>query len=318
MSDFYHGPSAVSHSAVSEKKYLPPMRAFLEFVNEEKLDLLYAQLRIDNLVRDDYTTHPLKTRLNVFTVSEGAVSLAVGIAIEEGLISLNDKICEYFPEYTSRETNENLQAVTLEHLLTMSTGVASSLFICDDAARYTVKDWMQCFFDAAYIHKPGTAFMHCNLNTYMICCMIEKKAGTNLLEYLRNRLFENIGIGNPDWLPCAKGHIMGFNGLYLTVEEMGMLGQLFLNKGTLNWHSIVPRSYISQAITARMQVDADISYGYHIWVPGHVPNTLLLKGRFGQGIIINADKNAVFTFQALEGYRYEEMFSKAVEFLQLL
>ena len=74
----------------------------------------------------------------------------------------------------------------------------------------------------------------------MISCAIEKRAGVNLLEYLRNRFFEPLGIGNPDWTLCPKGHVHAANGLYVNIDEFTRYGQMILHKGNYNGKQLVP------------------------------------------------------------------------------
>lgn len=82
--------------------------------------------------------------------------------------------------------------MTLENMLTMTTGLESSLFFCDWPERYTTPDWIRYFFEnAKVVNKPGTQWLYSNFNTYMISCAIEKRAGVNLLEYLRNRFLNH-------------------------------------------------------------------------------------------------------------------------------
>lgn len=316
MSDFYHKPSAVAQTGAAG--FSKPMKTFVDYAVDNKLDLLYAQLRIGNRIIDDYLTHPLRTRMNVFEVSEGAVGLGAGIAIKEGLLTPEDRVCEYFPEYVTPHTSLHLKEVTLYHLLTMTVGVKGEIFICDDAARYETKDWLEAFFNAEFTDAPGKRFVHCCLNTYVIACMIEKKAGVPLSEYLRDRLFEPIGIGNPDWLPCPKGHTMGFNGLYLTDQEIANIGQLILCNGSLNYHDILSEAFVKQMCTPHADAGNGMQYGMHVWILPDLENTILLKGRFGQGVAVARDKNAVLSFLSLEGYRYEELQRKAAEVLRLV
>ena len=316
MSDFYHKPSAIEQN--DSNGYSPAVQEFVNFAQENGLDLLYAQLRINNRIKDNYLTHPLRTRLNVFELSEGVVGIAAGIAIEEKLISLNDRVVDYFSEYVTDDMDVRMGKVTLYHLLTMTTGMSGEIFICDDPARYDEKDWLAAFFRGEFSDEPGERFSHCCLNTYVISRMIEKKAGLNLLEYLRDRMFEPIGIGNPDWLPCPKGHIMGFNGLYLTDQEMGNLGALILSKGSLNYHNVVSEEYVNKMCSPITDAGNGLKYGMHMWIIPDLNDTLLLKGRFGQGVVIAKDKGAVLSFQALEGYKYDALWRKAAEVLRMI
>ena len=94
--------------------------------------------------------------------------------------------------------------------------------------------------------KPGTEWLYSNFNTYMISCAIEKRAGVNLLEYLKS-LFEPLGIGNPDWTLCPKGHVHAANGLYVNIDEFTRYGQMILHKGNYNGKQLVPESYMKMA-----------------------------------------------------------------------
>lgn len=326
MSEFYHIQKANRTNHDHGGGYSTAMQAFLDFNKANSIDLLYAQLRLDNVVVDEYLTHELKTRLNVFTVSEGVVGIAAGIAIDEGILTLDERLCDSFPEYVEGCSCDYLLAIRVRDLLTMTAGLEHPLFSCDDKERYTIKDWIRYFFDSRFVRMPGKVFLHSDFNTYMLSCLIEKKIGVNLLEYLRDRLFEPVGIGNPDWLLCPKGHIMGANGLYLTVEEMGRLGQLIIDRGMANTHRIVSEQFIEAATRKQVETSllgnvgtnsTDSGYGYHFWI-SHVPNCVILKGRFGQGVVISLDKGAVLTFQALEGFKYEAMFDQGAEAMRLI
>ena len=175
---------------------------------KENLNVMYAQIWREGQLTAEYKRMPVKTRLNTWSACKGVVSCAAGIALDEGLIRLDEKIVDIFPEYAPENPEGYLGDVTLENMLTMTTGLESSLFFCDWPERYTTPDWIRYFFEnAKVIKKPGTEWLYSNFNTYMISCAIEKRAGVNLLEYLRNRFFEPLGIGNPDWTLCPKGHV---------------------------------------------------------------------------------------------------------------
>lgn len=179
---------------------------------KENLNVMYAQIWREGQLTAEYKRMPVKTRLNTWSACKGVVSCAAGIALDEGLIRLDEKIVDIFPEYAPENPDGYLGDVTLENMLTMTTGLESSLFFCDWPERYTTPDWIRYFFEnAKVIKKPGTEWLYSNFNTYMISCAIEKRAGVNLLEYLRNRFFEPLGIGNPDWTLCPKGHVHAAN-----------------------------------------------------------------------------------------------------------
>ena len=235
---------------------------------------LYAQIWREGQLTAEYKRMPVKTRLNTWSACKGVVSCAAGIALDEGLIRLDEKIVDIFPEYAPENPEGYLGDVTLENMLTMTTGLESSLFFCDWPERYTTPDWIRYFFEnAKVIKKPGTEWLYSNFNTYMISCAIEKRAGVNLLEYLRNRFFEPLGIGNPDWTLCPKGHVHAANGLYVNIDEFTRYGQMILHKGNYNGKQLVPESYMKMATSNLVDnsvagspgnLYSGFGYGYHI------------------------------------------------------
>ena len=289
---------------------------------EENLQLLYAQLRQGGEVREEYSFCPHKTRLNAMSVSKSFVSAAVGIAQEEGLLSLDEKICDAFPEAVPASANSFLLETNLRHMLTMTTGLAKPLFFADSPERYVVKDWISYFFNAEFDHAPGEKFLYSNFNTYMLCCLVEKRAGVNLLEYLRYRLFEPIGIGNPDWTLCPKGHCYAANGLYINIDELGLFGELLLRNGNWNGQQLIPADYLRQATVKQVETRRDDrndvmshGYGYQIWM-NPIENTFSLCGNYGQYCLVIPEKETVVSCMSLEGNNYRRIYEHLLQIVK--
>ncbi|MDR3171779.1 MAG: beta-lactamase family protein [Treponema sp.] len=288
---------------------------YINRVNAEKKNILYAQLRQGGQVREEYSRFPQKTRLNLMSISKSVVSVGAGIAIDEGLISLDEKICEAFPEYVPDNPSHNLLAIKVRHLLTMSSGLAAPLFFADDPERYTVKDWIAYFFTAGFDRPPGERFLYSNFNTYMISCLIEKRAKQNLLEYLRNRLFEPLGIGNPDWTLCPKGHVHAANGLYFNIDELGFFGEMLLREGAAAGRQLVSKAYIREAAAKQIETlkvyeqeqrYQTYGYGYQFWMTP-MPNTFICNGNYGQYCLVLPEKEMVISVMSLEGNSYKRI-----------
>lgn len=278
----------------------------LQRFQQENLGVMYAQMRHDGEVIGDYSRTPKKARMNLYSVSKSVVSVAAGIAIEEGLLSLEEKICDAFTEYVPENASRNLLDLQVKHMLTMTTGLENSLFFADSPERYTVKDWIDYFFHADFTHKPGERFLYSNFNTYIVSCLIEKRAGQNLLEYLRDRLFEPIGIGNPDWTLCPKGHVHAANGLYFNIDELGNFGQLLLQEGKYNGRQIVSPEYLREATADQVKcrgINKDdpnfYGYGYQIW-RNRLENTFMCDGNYGQFCLVIPEKQCVISILSFE------------------
>ncbi len=282
------------------------MEKMVSLFQQENLGVLYAQMRQGGKVTGEFTKTPKKARMNLYSVSKSVVSVGAGIAMEEGIICLDEKICDAFPEYVPEDASSNLLDLQVKHLLTMTTGLENALFFADSPERYSVKDWVDYFFHAKFTRKPGEQFLYSNFNTYMLSCLIERRAGQNLLEYLRYRLFEPIGVGNPDWTLCPKGHAHAANGLYFNIDELGNFGQLLLQEGAYNGKQIVSADYLREATADRVKctgVRKDdalfYGYGYQFWRT-RLENTFMCDGNYGQYCLVIPEKECVISILSFE------------------
>ena len=233
-----------------------------------------------------YYDRMLRLRLPVYSISKGFSSCAAGIAEGEGLINLDEKLVDIFPEYVPADANEYLKEINLKHCLTMSAGQNGRLFTSESPESRKVKDWIAHFFNAGFVHKPGTFWQYSNFNTYMVTCAIEKRCGTNLLEYLRTRLFEPIGIGNPEWRMDPMGHTKSGSGIILDIDEITRFGRLLLGYGNFEGRQIVPEDYMRRA--SSFQIDNSCVQG---------PDNIKYGGYgYGYQFLLNPDD---------DGYRSE-------------
>ncbi len=300
------------------------MDLFLEKSVRNNSNIIYAQAYEDDLLKAEFKRFPQKTRLNVWSISKPFVAMAAGLAETEGILKRDELIWKDFAQYLPQKSiyEENIKKITVEHLLTMSSGLKEPLFFCDNPLRYQIRDWIRYFFTAGeFVHEPGTQFLYSNFNTYILSCMIEMRTGENLLNYLRYRLFEPIGIGNPDWTLCPQGRCMAANGLYLTIDELANFAHMLLHHGSYNGKQIVADSFIADA--CRKQIDTyaeDIllpdyescGYGYFIRM-APIQGALLLSGNYGQYFMIYPDKNAVVGVMSLDGNNHKRIRNDLVD-----
>lgn len=289
---------------------------FLEKSRVHQSNIIYTQIYRNDILEAEYRLFPTKTRLNIWSVSKAFVSMGTGIAIKEGLLSLDERIYPCFESYFPEHPSENLYKIRVKDLLTMSCGLEDPLFFCDGAPRYTEKDWIRYFFHKGrFLYEPGTHFLYSNFNTYILSCLIEEKAGKNLLNYLRYRLFEPLGIGNPDWTLCPKGHCMAANGLYLTIDELAAFSHLLLHHGNYQGKQIVPEDYVREACSKHISSYnpeterpdyQSYGYGYFIYM-APVPGALILSGNYGQYCIIDPSRNLVLCVMALDGNDHKKI-----------
>lgn len=285
--------------------------ALSEFIIDtlkENLVVAYAQIHQGGELVAEYKRLDSKSRLNMWSLAKGVVSCAAGIAADEGLIALDEKIGDIFPEYMPKEPGPFLPQITLEHLLTMTCGLEKPLFFADSPERCLTEDWIAYFFNASFTHRPGSEWLYSNFNTYMVSCAIERRAGQNLTEYLRHRLFAPIGIHSPDWTVDPKGRCHAANGLYLTIDEVSSYGELIKNFGRFNGRQIVPEAYMRRATSRLVECCGPVpwensGYGYQFLLNPE-KGSFRSEGRLGQYCLAYPEQDTVITVMSLERNYY--------------
>lgn len=283
-----------------------------EFVKKTKAEDLcvnHVQIHRGNDLTAFYDRLP-RLRQRVFSISKGFTSCAAGIACSDGLIKLDEKLVDIFPEYAPENANSFLNEITIENCLTMSAGQNGRLFMSDTPESRKVKDWISYFFNAGFVHRPGTYWEYSNFNTYIVGCAIERRSGVNLLEYLRERLFEAIGIGNPEWGMCPMGHTAAGSGLLLDIDEMSSYGKLLLGMGKFDGEQLVPEDYMRRATS--FQIDnsslkapdnikySGYGYGYQFLLDPD-DDGYRSEGAYGQFVIAIPSKDAVVSVMSMDG-----------------
>jgi CubicO group peptidase (beta-lactamase class C family) len=227
----------------------------------------------------------------LYSLSKSFTSSAAGLAVEEGLITLDDKVVSFFPNDLPGEVSENLAKMRVRDLLSMSTGHAQE-------PRDQDTNWSRTFLAGTVEFEPGTHFLYNSGATYMVSAVLQKVTGITLTEYLRPRLFEPLGIENPRWEQCPRGIDAGGWGLNITTEDVAKFGQLYLQKGRWDGMQLIPESWIDQATSKQIsngdnpESDWNQGYGFQFWMCRH--GAYRGDGAFGQYCVVMPDQDAVF------------------------
>lgn len=234
------------------------------------------------------------------SVSKSFNSTAIGLAIAEGKLNLDDPVLKFFPNDAPADTSDNLKAMTVRDLLTMTCGHDTEPKAAGGAP--SVKQ----FLAHPVVYKPGTHFQYNTMGAYTLSAIVTKATGQTSLEYLKPRLFEPLGIENPRWDSSPEGNSLGGYGLYLRTEDIAKLGQLYLQKGKWNGKQLIPETWIEQATSKEVPNDkeshADIGadwkqgYGFQFWRCQH--DAYRADGAGGQFIVVMPDQDAVVAITA--------------------
>lgn len=234
-------------------------------------------------------------RRNVYSASKSFTSAAVGIAIREGLLSLEERLVDVFPDELPETVSDNLQKAAVRDLLTMCLGQPKAFLMGEDRPYYSEHNWVKLALAQPFTYEPGTRFVYNNVGPYLAGILVQRRTGCDLVHYLMPRLFEPMGIQLPTWESDPYGNTFGAGGLFLNMDELHKLGLLYLQKGRWQGKQLVPEDWVRES--AKKQVEnGSYGYGYLFWGGEH--GSFRADGKYGQFSIIMGDKNAAVTVVA--------------------
>jgi CubicO group peptidase (beta-lactamase class C family) len=269
--------------------------AVLAFVDAaDKIDSMnsFMLLRHGHVVAEGWwAPYDAESPHSLYSLSKSFTSTAVGMAIAEGKLSLDDEVLKFFPDEAPAEPSANLKAMRVSDLLRMNTGHQT------EPPRTPAQSWAKSFLAHPVPFKPGTHFLYNTSATYMQSAIVQKATGKTLLDYLKPRLFEPLGIEKPTWETSPQGISTGGYGLSIRTEDIAKFGQLYLQKGKWQGKQLVPESWV-EAATARQtsngsnpKSDWDQGYGYQFWRCRN--GAYRGDGAFGQYCIVLPEQDAV-------------------------
>jgi CubicO group peptidase (beta-lactamase class C family) len=246
---------------------------------------------------------------NLASLSKSFNATAVGLAIAEGKLKLADPVLKFFPDDAPAEVSDNLRAMTVRDLLTMSCGHGS------EPKAIAGMPSVKTFLAHPVPHKPGTHFQYNTMGSYALSAIVTKTTGQTTLDYLVPRLFEPLGIEKPEWGTSAEGNSFGGFGLKLCTEDIAKFGQLYLQRGKWNGKQLIPEKWIDEATSkqvpneqeshSKIGIDWQQGYGFQFWRCTH--NAFRGDGAGGQLCVIIPDKDAVIAITADTGNFQGEM-----------
>ncbi len=278
---------------------------YLEAVESKQLEMnSFMMLRHGKVIAEGWWA-PYRSIQNhvMFSVSKTFTSTAIGFAVSENLVTVNDKVTSFFPEYLPEVVSPYLAQLTIKDLLTMSVGQ-------DPILTATERDpnWIKAFLGKEFVNEPGTKYLYDSNGTYMLSAIIQKVTGQKLLDYLSPRLLDPLCIKGYSWEEDPMGINVGGSGMRFKTEDMAKLGQFYLQKGKWNGNQLLPEAWIAEASTGHILQHPDIEqekrdksdweqgYCYQMWRSRH--NSYRADGAMGQFILIMPDLDVVIALTA--------------------
>jgi CubicO group peptidase (beta-lactamase class C family) len=208
---------------------------------------------------------------HIFSCTKSVTSILTGIAIDKGYFNLNDSLLSFFPEYTFKNVDSRKKAITIHHLLAMSSGFKwkDGIGGKDLLAMLKTSDWTQTIIDPPMLHEPGTHFNYSCGDTQLLSTIIQRKTGTKMEDFAKENLFAPLGIKNYKWdyKNSYHGITPGPWGLYLSVRDMAKIGYLYLNEGKWDTTQVVTKEWVEKSVSVQTSRGKNKdAYGYQWWI----------------------------------------------------
>jgi CubicO group peptidase (beta-lactamase class C family) len=270
--------------------------AMLEFVNtlDRQIEGMHSLMvvRHGRVIAEGWW-NPYNAEYNhvLYSLSKSFTSTAVGFAVAEGRLSIDDEVLRFFPDDGPTNASGNLRAMRVRDLLIMSTGHQDEPPVTPESMS------VKSFLAQPVPHLPGTHFKYNTPATFMLSAMVQKVTGQTVLDFLRPRLFEPLGIERPVWETNYQGIPLGGYGLRVRTEDIAKLGQLYLQRGRWRGKQLLPAEWVAMATAKQTSNGSNPSsdwnqgYGFQFWRCRH--NAYRGDGAFGQCCVVMPDQDAV-------------------------
>ena len=225
-------------------------------------------------------------RHTMYSCSKTFVGIAVGLAIEDNRLRLDDRVAAFFPEQLPDSVSKDLASMTVRDLLTMASGVKP-----DWNMRSRGKEWIRTFLSKP-VEAPGTKYAYDSMVSYMLAAVVQKVTGKKLTEYLQERVFTPMNVTEWAWEESPEGVNTGGWGVHIQPESLAKFGQLILNEGRWEGKQLVPAEWIREMCKKHRETGREV-YGYHIWHCGGHDGAVRADGALGQYVISVLDKDMV-------------------------
>ena len=235
-----------------------------------------------------------------YSQTKSFVGIAIGLLEEEGKLSLDDKIVDYFPEKIEGEPQFYHKEQTIREMLTMTTAGGPSSWL---AAGVSDRAW-QYFNESRPLHPSGTVWQYDSPGSQVLCVLVEKLAKKPLLEYLKEKLFNEMGVfQTASVLKTGNGDSWGDSAMLCTLRDMAAFGRFVINYGVWKGKRLMNEKYLREA-TSRLVDNSSNShysayhqgYGYQIWrVCG---GGFAFVGMGDQLTVCYPDKDLIFAYNS--------------------
>lgn len=293
-------------NSINQKSLLEFVKKFKKIGQLQQIAIVEDNKEVLNFAVEPHNTSQIK---QLFSLSKTFTSMAIGMAVEEGLLKLDDKIIDFFPTLLPKEVSPYLAKMEVKHLLTMSSGHKE----CTMPYIYLADNPVQAFLALELTYEPGTTFVYNTGASFILSAIISVVTKKSVEQYLQP-LFEALDI--TDHYSDKIGNIsLGGTGLHVNINAIKNFGIMLLNEGKFNGKQVVSKEYVKLATSKQIDnynatIDWIQGYGYHLWMSR---GGFRCDGAYGQLCLVYPERKLVIAVQA-----YVEDMQKEVDLVNEL
>jgi CubicO group peptidase (beta-lactamase class C family) len=230
----------------------------------------------------------------LYSLSKSFTSTALGLAVADGLLCLDDSVVDLLPDLAAAHADPRTRAMTVRDLAAMSSGHLFDTW--DEVTRADFAEPVRAFLALPPDRDPGSVFAYNQSATYTLATILQRLTGQSLVDYLRPRLFDPLGIGDVGWLEQPPGRNLGFSGLHAATDAIARLGQLYLQRGQWQQRQLLSGDWVTEAsrehvsTAAEPNPDWQLGYGLQFWRSRHGYRG---DGAYGQYCLVLPEQDAV-------------------------
>jgi CubicO group peptidase (beta-lactamase class C family) len=238
------------------------------------------------------------------SVTKSITGTLTAIEIKNGLLdSVDHPVVDLFSDKQIANLDDNKKAMTVQHLLDMTSGIAwrERFYTPDETVTqmYQAPNRTEFVLNQPMSDPPGSKFYYDSGNPYLLSALISKKTGQNAFEFARKELFEPLGITSAKWGAVdAQGVTDGEAGLSLSPEDMARIGYLYLHNGTWNGKEIIPSSWVERARAGNVPATFGLHYA-NLWWSRPDKGAFMAMGRHSQLILVLPKLDIVVTMTGI-------------------
>ncbi len=301
-------------------------------MNQEKIKELEKTINIDyqnitgliiqkngvKLYENYFNGYDATNAVHVYSVTKSIISALIGIAIDQGYIkSVDQKVLDFFPDYTVQTGEKTIQSITIKNLLTMTAPFKYESEPYEEF--FASENWINTALDLLGGEYTGEFMYSPIIGAHILSGILAKATGQLILEYAQEHLFLPLGINVPHnvVLRTKEEHMAAMNdkntygwavdpqglntaswGLFLIPEDMVKIGQLYLNDGIWEGKQIISTKWIDESTKVHIDWNG-LSYGYLWWIIDDKKHVYAALGDGGNAIYVNTEKNMVVSMACI-------------------